>query len=49
LLGQIIDILDPNPSGVDHLKVSPLMLDEGCKAISGNASKVFDDRQTATS
>jgi hypothetical protein len=49
LLGQIIDILDPNPSGVDHLKVSPLMLDEGGKAIPGNASKILDDRQTATS
>jgi len=26
-----------------------LMLYEGCKAISGNASKILYDRQTATS
>jgi hypothetical protein len=48
LLGQIIDIFDPDPTGIDQLKVAAFMLDEGRQSITGNTRKVLDDRQATT-
>lgn len=48
LVGQIIDVLDSDSTGIDQFEMATFMFDQGRKAISGHPGKVFDDRQAAT-
>ena len=44
LIGQIIDVLDSDSTGIDQFEMAAFMFDQGRKAISGDPGKVFDDR-----
>ena len=46
LVGQIVDVFDPDSAGVDQLKVTAFVLDEGSEAIAGHPGKIFNDRQS---